>query len=101
MIQFCNANRFGEIIEREGYAVVPTIDPFDEIFGREGVRRMAVITGSHSLMGTAIPAVVYIPHNMAVNTGRRIIGKIGTPFGINEGVATQPHNAPEQAHEEQ
>ena len=47
---------------------------------------MTVVATSHSFMATVVPGIVYLTHYVTVDTCLRIVGKIGKPLSVDEGV---------------
>lgn len=98
-IEGADADRIGEVAGGEGDAMVPAVDAFDDVFGREGVRRVAVVTGGHIFMAGVVPGVELCAHDVTVFARRRVVGEIGEPLAVIEGEKTQPgKDADQQGH---
>jgi hypothetical protein len=81
-IEIFYPNRIKIIPGGKGIGMQKTIDSFGAPFSKEILRGVAIITRSRLVMGCLYPTLVVIIHNMAIDTGIRIIEKIGISFGV-------------------
>lgn len=87
-IQLCDLDGFVEIASGKSDTMVPTVYPFDDVLGREGVRGVAIVAGGNIFMAPMPPRIILVVHNVAVDTGERVVGEVGATFGIDKGKAT-------------
>jgi hypothetical protein len=87
---------FVEILERKPFRMVVSIAGLGQPFPHEFVRDVAIVAGGLTMVTGLLPAIVLIPHDVAIHAGTWIIGEIGKPLGIKECVTRQPSEYPYQ-----
>lgn len=73
---------------RECEGMEKTIGRFDRILSDELVRRVTVIACRDSTVTALDPCSVIVLHHMAIGACGRIIGEVGIPFRVYEGINT-------------
>ena len=96
-IQLGDLDGFVEIASGESHTVIPAIDPFDDIFSGESVGRVTIVAGRDVFVAPMPPCIILVVHDVAVDTGKRVVGEVGATFGIDKGKAAQPSDAAEKA----
>ncbi len=91
-----DANRLVKILQRKPLRVPEAVLCFDKILGYKRVRRVAVVAGCYRVVTRLLPAVVLIPHNMAVDARLWIAAEIREPLGITDCVAARSTGDPQQ-----
>ena len=56
---------------------------------------MAVVADGHVVMARFGPGVEMVLHDMAVGAGGGVVGQIGRPLRVNEGVPADPGRGPD------
>lgn len=91
-------NRLGKILEREPLGMPESILGLGKILAHEVMRNVTIVAPGHGVMARFLPAIIRVPHHVAVHTGGWIIAEIGAALGIAKGVGTQSgSNADEDA----
>lgn len=80
------ANRLMEVLKCEGNGVMVSIAGLGCPLANEIMRHVAIPACCKSMMTGLLPAVILASHNMAVDAGLRIIGKIRRSTGIKKSV---------------
>ena len=89
-VHLMNPERFLKITRCKSHTVIPSVNRFHRVFPCRIMRCMTVIAACCSVMAGTVPGVKMLPHNMAVFTRLRIIGKIGKSPGIDKCIERQP-----------
>jgi hypothetical protein len=63
---------------------------FRRILADEVCRRVAMVAGRDCAVGRLEPTVEFFAHDVAVRTGRRIVGEIRPALGISESIDADP-----------
>ena len=79
---FLDLNRLMEVLERKSLTVAEAMFDLREILADQVMRHMAVVAGGRSMMRALSPAIVLIPHDMAIHAGGRVIRQVTGAFGI-------------------
>lgn len=73
-IEAANHDGVRKVAGGEGDAVIPPVYTFDDPFVGKTVRSVTVVTGRHRLVAGVVPAGILVAHDVAIDTGRRVIG---------------------------
>ncbi len=84
----------GKISSCEIKRMKEAVAGFYSVFTGKVMGSMAIITGGSMLVASLDPAIVLRIHHMAVRTSLGIIGEIGIPLGVNEGVTAKANHGP-------
>ena len=57
----------------------------------------SAVAGGHLLMGRVVPGVELVAHDVAVETGLRVVEKIGAAFGVDESEQGQANREAQRA----
>lgn len=96
-IQLGDLDGFVEIASGESHTVIPAVDSFDNVLGGKGVGGVAIVAGGDIFVAPMSPRIILVVHDVAVDTGKRVVGEVGATFGIDKGKAAQPSDAAEKA----
>lgn len=83
-------NRLWKILKSEGAGVREAVLGFGGIFANQIMRGVAAIARGNRLVARVRPALVLIPHNMAVHTCQGVIRKIRPAFGKIKRICANP-----------
>jgi hypothetical protein len=87
-----DANGFVEILQSESFRVPKPILGLGQVLAEKIVRRVAIIARRDGVMTGLLPAIVFVPHDMTVDAGFRVIAKVGAAFRIVKRVTAHPKN---------
>lgn len=85
-----NLDRFMEVAGRKIIGMPKSISSFGVPFAEKVVGGVTVITTNSLSMARMHPPVILLIHNMAVGTGRRIVGQIGPSLCIKKRKCAEP-----------
>lgn len=88
-VEASDADGVWVVASSKGQAVIPAVDAFDDVFLGKGVGRVAAVAGCHILVAGMVPALELGAHDVTVQTGFRVVGKIGQPLGVVKGECAQ------------
>lgn len=82
-------DRFMEVAGRKIIRMPKSISSFGVPFAKEVVRSVAVVTPDSLSMARVYPTVILLIHNMAIDTGRGVVGQIGPSLCINKRICSE------------
>ena len=86
-----------EVARGERVAVPYPVDRLDRVLANEAiVRRVTIVARGNRVVGTTIPPVELLPHDVAVDACCRIVGQVRHPRGIVDGKEAEADDAAEQ-----
>ena len=74
--------------------MVEPVDRLGQVLGDDAGRSMAVVADGDGAVGRLLPAAILLAHDVAIGTGRRIVGHVGSAPRVAERVDAE---AEEQA----
>ena len=86
-VQLPDLDGLMKALGRERQRVVETVEALDGVLPDEVVGSVAVVADSHGMVARLAPCVVVALHDVAVGARLGPVGKVGSTFGVNEGVA--------------
>jgi len=96
-VSFLDANRLLEVLESESLGVVVAVFGLGDPLIQTALGQVAVDTTGHRVMTRLLPGVELGLHDVAVDTGLRILAEVGQAFGVVKGEGSCPN---EHCHEE-
>ena len=86
---------FAEILEGEGFGVVPAVLGLGQVFADEVVWQVAVHTGGRGVMARLLPGIELRFHDVAVHTGPRVFAEVRNTLPIVQGEASHTEENPQ------
>ena len=93
-------DRFVKVLECETVGVPEAVFGLGQIFADDIVRNMAIVTAGNKVVAGFLPAIVLRAHDVAVDTGARVVREVGRPLRIIEGVPAQPNQQANHAEQD-
>lgn len=63
-----------KILQGKAFGMPKTVFHFSQIFGDKFMGNVTIVAGSGGVMAALLPAIILIPHDMAVHAGFGVIG---------------------------
>ena len=82
-----------EVLEREALGVAIAVDGFGPELGKQGLGHVAVVADGDGVVGRALPAVIDVTHDVAVDAGLRFVRQVARAFGVVEGLGAESREA--------